>query len=328
MSMSRVQLRSGIEAEFCALHERRDPLSEEEVVRFLELEGEELAALYRAADGVRRHHVGDEIFIRGIFEFSNFCRLSCHYCGIRREMQGVKRYRIPPEELIEWAVRAGAQGCGTVVLQSRDDPWYTLPIIARILSEIKERAGLAITLSIGERPYEELLAFRRAGCDRFLLRFETSDRGLFERLHPDDDFGGRIRCIHDIRRAGIQLGSGFMVGLPGAGMVGIARDILFTTSLRLDMIGIGPFIPHPVSSLAEAGLLENREVYFKTLAILRLLNPCAHIPATTAYDIIFPGGRDLALKRGANVFMANLMPQKFRKHYHLYPGKPGVDEDG
>jgi biotin synthase len=289
--------------------------------------GEDQERLYRTADDVRRRNVGDEVFLRGIVEFSNFCRKSCDYCGIRGPNRAVTRYRMTPEEIVDLAAKARELGNTTVVLQSGEDAWFTADRVCELLRAIKRRVDIAITLSIGERPLAELVRFKEAGCDRYLLRFETSDRELFKRIHPDDDFDERMACLQNIRRAGIQVGSGFMIGLPFAELRTLARDILFTTELQLDMIGCGPYLAHPDTPLAGQPVLEDKEIYFKTIAILRLLNPRAHIPATTAFDALFEGGRDLVLTRGANVFMPNVTPQKYRGLYLLYPNKPCVDED-
>lgn len=301
--------------------------SEAEVEALLCCTGEDLAALYAAADRVRHDQVGDEVFLRGIIEFSNHCRKRCEYCGIRGPNTTVPRYRMTHEEIVETACHARQLGNTTVVLQSGEDPWFTAERLCSIVRDIKRQADLAVTLSIGERPAEEYRQFKEAGCDRYLLRFETSDRDLFARIHPDESFEARIQCLRDIRQAGIQVGSGFMIGLPGGDLGTIARDILFATQLELDMIGCGPFLAHPDTPLWGGPVLEDREVYFKTLALLRLLNPRAHIPATTAFDALVEGGRDLVLARGGNVFMPNVTPRKYRILYQLYPNKPCVDED-
>jgi biotin synthase len=297
----------------------------------------ETARLYAAADRVRQTVMGDEVYLRGIIEFSNYCRRSCDYCGIRGPNRAVTRYRMAPDEIVELAVEAKRLGNTTVVLQSGEDPWFTAERLCAILRDIRDKADVAITLSIGERPLDELRAFREAGCDRYLLRFETSDRAIFKSIHPDDDYDERMACLANLRTAGIQVGSGFMIGLPGGTLRTIARDLLFATSLDLDMIGCGPYLPHPETPLAGKGagdssqgpgLLADREVYFRTIALLRLLNPRSHIPATTAFDALMPDGRDLVLTRGGNVFMPNVTPQKYRSLYQLYPNKPCVDEDG
>jgi biotin synthase len=284
--------------------------------------------LYQEADHVRHEQVGDAVWMRGIIEFSNICRRACAYCGIRSENTNIERYRMTPDEMVELTVRARGLGYGTVVLQSGEDPWFTCEILCDIIRRIRERSDIAVTLSIGERPYDELVPMRAAGADRYLLRFETSDRAIFKSLHPDDDYDERMQCLDDIRRAGFQVGSGFMIGLPGGTLETIARDLLFTRELSLDMIGCGPYLSHPETPLADAALLPDREVYFRTISLLRLMNPRSHIPATTAFDALCEGGRDRVLQCGANVFMPNATPQKYRKHYQLYPNKPCVDEDG
>jgi len=298
-----------------------------ELVRLLGCSGADQAALYHAADRVRQAQFGDEVFLRGIIEFSNYCQKNCDYCGIRRSNQTARRYRMSPDEIVAVAVQAERLGNTTVVLQSGEDPWFTCERICEIVFGIKAASGMAVTLSLGERSLDELRAFKAAGCDRYLLRFETSDRAIFERIHPDDDFNERLECLANIRRAGIQVGSGFMIGLPGGSMETIARDLLYATKLELDMIGCGPYLPHPETPLADEPCLEEREVYFKTIALLRLLNPKSHIPATTAFDALCEGGRDRVLTCGANVFMPNVTPKKYRALYQLYPNKPCVDED-
>jgi biotin synthase len=271
--------------------------------------------------------VGDDVHVRGIIEFSNFCANDCGYCGIRRS-GGVTRYRMAPEEIVAQAAQARTWGCNTVVLQSGADPWFTAERLSEIVRAIRAEGMPAITLSVGVRPRADLRAFAAAGCDRYLLRFETSNRALFRRIHPDESFSRRVQCLRDLRAAGIQVGSGFMIGLPGTPLATLARDILFATRLDLDMIGCGPFLAHPETPLAGSPLLADREIYFKTMAILRLLNPWSHIPATTAFDALAPDGRNRVLQCGANVFMPNVTPAKYRRLYQLYPGKPCVDEDG
>ncbi len=315
------------EGELLRLHERKAELTIDEIVSLLELQGDGLKILYKTADRLRHDTVGDAIFIRGILEFSNHCRKNCNYCGIRAGNSHVERYRMSAGEIANLAHQARHYGCTTVVLQSGEDPAFTCEEFCQIIHRIKLIPNMAVTLSIGEWSKGEYAAFKAAGCDRFLLRFETSDRETFQALHPDDDFDQRIQCLQDLRDVDIQVGSGFLIGLPHKGVELIAKDILFATQLDLDMIGCGPFVAHPDTPLACKPLLEDKEVYFKAIAILRLLNPHAHIPATTAYDAIFKFGRDRVLQRGANVFMPNLTPQRYRDKYQLYPNKPCVDED-
>jgi biotin synthase len=232
------------------------------------------------------------------------------------------------DEIVETAKRAKGWGCGTVVLQSGEDAFFTADVLCRLLRRIKDEAGLAVTLSVGVRTRDELAQLKAAGCDRYLLRFETTSNALFSAIHPDESFEHRVQCLTDLRDLGYQVGSGFMIGLPGSTPEMIAHDILFATQLRLDMIGCGPFLSHPDTPLAEKPLLDDRSVYYKTIALLRILNPDAHIPATTAFDALEPEGRNLVLQRGANVFMPNVTPGTYRRLYQLYPNKPCVDEDG
>jgi len=299
-----------------------------ELAKLLKAQGKACDLIYSAADALRNQSVGDAVHLRGIVEFSNVCKNNCWYCGIRCDNDHVARYRMSDDEIVQTAKSAKAWGCGTVVLQSGDDPFFTVDHLSALLRRIKAEADLAITLSVGVRSREELTALKQAGCDRYLLRFETTSNALFSAIHPDESFERRVQCLADLRELGYQVGSGFMIGLPGSTPEMIANDILFATQLKLDMIGCGPFLSHPDTPLAEKPLLEDRSVYYKTIALLRLLNPTAHIPATTAFDALEPEGRNLVLQRGANVFMPNVTPGKYRRMYQLYPNKPCVDEEG
>ena len=285
-------------------------------------------ALCAKADGVRSQVFGDVVYIRGIIEFSNICRNNCHYCGIRRDNNNVMRYRMNADEIVKVATTAKRLGCGTVVLQSGEDPSFTAPMLGEVIRRIKGEMGLAVTLSIGVRTREELAELKAAGCDRYLLRFETSSETLFRAIHPDCTFAERVACLTNLRELGYQVGSGFMIGLPDAPLEQIARDIVFATQLNLQMIGCGPFLAHPGTPLAGNLAFENRNVYYAVMALLRILNPHAHIPATTAFDALEPSGRDRVMRCGANVFMPNITPTKYRRLYQLYPNKPSVDEEG
>ena len=201
-----------------------------ELLALLRAQSDDCAALYATADDLRRQTVGDDVHVRGIVEFSNYCTNDCGYCGIRRG-SNVTRYRMTPEEIVAQAAQARAWGCNTVVLQSGEDPWFTAETLCDIVRAIRQAGMPAITLSVGVRPSEELRKFAAAGCDRYLLRFETSNRRLFHRIHPDATFARRIQCLKNLRAAGIQVGSGFMIGLPDTPLATLARDILFATQL-------------------------------------------------------------------------------------------------
>jgi len=303
-------------------------LAAADLAALLNAQGKACDLIYQAADALRQRSMGAPVHLRGIIEFSNICKNHCWYCGIRCDNTGVGRYRMSEDEVLEVAHNAKRWGCGTVVLQSGEDPFFTAELLSALVRRVKLETGLAVTLSVGVRTREELALIRQAGCDRYLLRFETTSNALFSAIHPDESFEHRVQCLKDLRDLGYQVGSGFMIGLPGSTAEMIATDILFATDLALDMIGCGPFLAHPDTPLAEKPLLEDRSIYYKAIALLRLLNPAAHIPATTAFDALDPDGRNLVLTRGANVFMPNLTPGRYRKLYQLYPNKPCVDEDG
>ena len=280
--------------------------------------------LYRQADEVRRQAVGDDVHLRGLIEFSNICRNDCLYCGIRRGNRQVQRYRMTEDELVETATRAAALGFQTIVLQSGEDMHFDQTRLCRIIEQIK-RLDVALTLSVGERDYEDYKAFRDAGADRYLMRIETTDRDLYHRLNPGMSWERRHECLLMIRELGFELGSGIMVGLPGQTVESVAEDLLYLKDICIDMAGIGPFIPHPETPLAGevGGTLEQA---LRTMAVMRLLMPDINIPATTAMESLHPQGRILALKAGANVVMPNVTEGEYRRLYELYPGKICVND--
>jgi len=291
-------------------------------IRFLlsTSEREEESALFEAADAVRKVCVGDEVHLRGIVEFSNFCAQNCLYCGLRRDNRALVRYRMSSPEIIAAAKNARSQGLGTVVLQSGEDPWFTREWIADLIRGIKEETDLAITLSVGERPYTDYLAWKKAGADRYLLKHETSSPTLFRGLRPGRELGERLEALRWLRELGYEVGSGDMVGLPGQTDEDLARDIQLFIQYDFDMIGIGPFIVHPQTPLAWAanGQL-NRTL--KVLAITRIVTRDTNLPATTAAGVLDENGRRLALLAGANVIMPDVTPPIYRQHYQIYPGK-------
>ncbi|MFO7937886.1 MAG: [FeFe] hydrogenase H-cluster radical SAM maturase HydE [Kiritimatiellia bacterium] len=299
--------------------------SVEELVHLLNSSDETGDRIFAAARDITRKIHGDEIHLRGIIEFSNHCRNSCHYCGIRMGASGVKRYRMTPDEILEAAYIVRDSGCGTVVLQSGVDPAFRTGDIAKIVAAVKKETGMAVTLSIGTKTKQKLKLLKDAGADRFLLRFETCNEKIFNRIHPNEPLSARLEGLENLRCLNYQTGSGFMIGLPGATLEDIAEDILFTKKLHLDMIGCGPFIPAPDTPLSGESLLKNDAIYFRTMALIRMMNPDAHIPAATAFDSLRDGGRNEVLKCGANVFMPNFTPLQYKVNYNLYPGKSKVD---
>ncbi len=301
-------------------------VSNYDLVALLLLEGTQAIALQSTANAVRQTNVGDEILLRGLIEFSNYCTQACNYCGIRAANTNIQRYRMTADDIIETCSQAPNPPLSTVVLQSGEDPFFTRKAMGDIIKKIKAKTNQIITLSAGERCVEDYAYWKECGLNRYLLRFETSNETLFEACHPNDNFKKRLKRITDLQSLGIETGSGFLIGLPGQTIEQLANDLLFCTNLELDMIGVGPFIAHTQTPFAQRKNAFNVEVYFNTIALLRLLNPTLNIPATTAFDAIQPTGRLKALQAGANVLMPNITPTQYREHYQLYPGKPGVTQ--
>ena len=297
-------------------------LSESEIVEILQNDTvNEL--LFDTADKVRKQYVGDEVHLRGLIEFSNICRCSCFYCGLRKDNTAVQRYRMTLEEILLLAQKAKDFGYKTVVLQSGEDAYFDTDIMCRIIQEIKE-LDLALTLSIGEKTYEEYKAYKEAGADRYLLRIETTDRELYKKLHPTMSFENRVRCLKDLKNLNFEVGTGCLVGLPHQSDESLAQDILFFKNIDADMIGLGPFIPSPQTPLQN----ENGGTLIKSLkvmALTRLLLPDINIPATTAMETLQENGRLLALKSGANVVMPNVTDEECKQKYTIYPGKAGLN---
>ncbi len=301
-----------------------------DLLPLLRATGDELARLYVRADAVRREYCGEAVPVRAILEFSNQCANNCCYCGLRADNPMPTRYRMDRADILAAVDQIAASGvAGTVVLQAGETPGAFDDEISRLLLRIKAaHPALAITLSVGNRPKEVYARWRAAGMDRYLLRFETADEELYARLHPHGTLAERLQCLRDLREVGAQVGSGFMIGLPGETVGTLARNILLCQEFDLDMIGSGPYIPNPDTPLGTKpnAYAADPEMYFRAIAVLRLVNPTAHIPATTAFDAVFPDGRNLVLQRGANVFMPNATPTALRQDYQLYPGKPNVDD--
>lgn len=302
-------------------------LTRDEIITLLSLENDsDIKSLYRTSDAVRRENVGDEVHIRGLIEFSNYCSRNCSYCGLRKDNKDVHRYRMPVAEIIEVASDVVKKGIGTIVLQSGEDPWYTADRMVEIIRGIKSNGECAITLSIGERSYEDYRVMKEAGADRYLLRHEAANPALYQRLHPGMTLDTRVQCLRDLRTLGYQVGAGCMVGLPGQTVNDLAADIMFVRDIEADMVGIGPFIPHPETPLNDfpGGTLE---MTLKMVALARIATRNAHLPATTAVGSIDEFGREKALMAGANVVMPNYTPLKYRVDYEIYPNKRCITED-
>jgi biotin synthase len=295
--------------------------------------------LWRLADETRKANVGDEVHLRGLIEISNYCCRKCGYCGLRSENQDVERYRMTKDEILNCAGLAMQYRYGTVVMQAGEDYGVDTEWLCEIIRQIKHETPLAVTLSLGERPDEDLVAWRKAGANRYLLRFETSDPELYSLIHPSyaGRLSDRIAMLRRLKELGYEAGSGVMVGIPGQTYDNLAADIELFRKLDLDMIGIGPYISHPSTPLgvgewtrtiSEEDQVPNTELMtYKAVALTRLACPQSNIPSTTALATINKAiGRELGLMRGANIVMPNLTPSKYRRLYEIYPAKACIDE--
>ena len=273
------------------------------------------------ADEKRRSIYGTGVFMRGLVEFTSYCKRNCMYCGLRAANTNLQRYRLDKEQIVKACSVGWELGYRTFVLQGGEDDFYTDKIVTDIITTLKSLfEGCAITLSLGEKPKSSFIDYFKAGADRYLLRHETASKQLYKKLHPDMDFENRIRCLFDLKEIGFQVGAGFMTGLPGQKNEDYVEDIYFLKILKPHMVGIGPFIPHGSTPLAGAhpGTVEDTIIL---IALTRLFLPDTLIPATTALGSIDPLGRELGLKAGANVVMPNLSPVETRSWYSLYDGK-------
>lgn len=303
--------------------------SDKEIREILEDESEDrMQTLFQEADAVRRKHYGDEVYVRGLIEFTNYCKNNCYYCGIRGANYKAERYRLSKEDILTCCQEGYELGFRTFVLQGGEDPYYTDKIICDIVAEIRQNhPDCAITLSVGEKPKESYKAYFDAGANRYLLRHETADEVHYRQLHPEGmSLENRKKCLFDLKEIGYQVGSGFMVGSPFQTIECIIKDLHFLEELQPDMIGIGPYINHAETPFAG---LENGNFYqtLKLVSILRLMFPYALIPSTTALGTIHPQGRERGLKAGANVVMPNLSPESVRKLYDLYENKICTGEE-
>ena len=279
----------------------------------------------KRANILREQNFGNRIYVRGLIEFTNYCKNDCYYCGIRKSNQNAERYRLSTEQILECTDTGYELGFRTFVLQGGEDAWYTDERILELVYAIRERhPDCAITLSLGERNRDSYEAFFKAGADRYLLRHETADKEHYEKLHPKEmSFEHRMECLRTLKDIGYQTGTGIMVGSPGQTVEHIIEDILFIEKLQPEMIGIGPFLPHHDTPFTQypSGTVERTILL---LSIFRLMHPSALIPATTALATLIPDGRERGILAGANVVMPNLSPREERRKYELYNDKASL----
>ncbi len=298
-------------------------LSPEEYVRLItDTDPDSAEYLRQSADAVRRSVYGNAVYIRGLVEFTSYCKNDCLYCGIRRGNTAAERFRLTAEQILDCAAEGYGLGFRTIVLQGGEDPYFTDPRLVPIVRALRERfPDCAITLSVGERSRQSYKALFEAGANRFLLRHETATADHYARLHPASlTLGNRLRCLCDLKAIGYQVGCGFMVGSPWQTAAHIAEDLRFIGEFEPHMVGIGPFIPHKDTPFRDhaAGSVA---LTLRLLSIIRLILPKVLLPATTALGTLSPNGREQGIRAGANVIMPNLSPKDAREKYMLYNNK-------
>lgn len=303
--------------------EQEHVLSDEEFLQLINCRDETVQELLaQRAREVRHRIYGHDVYVRGLIEFTNYCKNNCHYCGIRAGNCNVERYRLTPEQILSCTDTGYELGFRTFVLQGGEDPYYTDEMMVELIHAIKERhPDCALTISVGERSRESYQAYFDAGADRYLLRHETASPAHYQKLHPANlSLENRMRCLRDLKEIGYQVGCGFMVGSPYQTPECILQDLKFIRELNPHMVGIGPFIPHKDTDFRDepAGTLNDT---LKLLSILRLMLPHVLLPATTALGTIHPLGREKGILAGANVVMPNLSPTSVRTKYMLYDNK-------
>ena len=302
-------------------------------------EPEEIEAVQAEAERVLLAHCGNGVYLRGLVEASNACACDCLYCGIRKSNRDVNRYTLSLEDILACARQCAEMGYGSMVIQSgeRADKKFLDTIeeaVKRIKAETatdKQPEGLGITLCIGQQTYETYKRLYDAGAHRYLLRIESTNPKLFAQMHPaEQSFESRVTCLKMLGEIGYQVGTGVMIGLPGQTLEDLADDILFFSTLDIDMIGMGPFIPHPGTPLGDLpcpDVPERVRLALLMIAVTRLKLKDVNIAATTALQALDPVGREKGLKAGANVIMPQMSPTDVRADYQLYPGKPCLDEN-
>ena len=305
--------------------EKNRELPPEEMAFLLDLLPKDPDSVRLLAEKARQtalHYFGNKIYIRGLIEFTNYCKNNCYYCGIRRDNRYAGRYRLTKEEIMDCCHGGYALGFRTFVLQGGEDPGFSDDAMTEVVASIrKDFPDCAITLSVGERERHVYESWKHAGANRFLLRHETADAAHYRVLHPSSlSLENRKRCLWDLKSLGYQTGTGFMVGSPGQTSETLAQDLVFIRELKPEMIGIGPFIPHKDTPFRDKSP-GSMEQTLHLISILRLMHPNALIPSTTALSTIHPNGREYGILAGANVIMPNLSPASVRSKYTLYDNK-------
>lgn len=286
----------------------------------------EILSLYEKADEVRKQYCGDEVHLRGIIEFSNYCEQDCLYCGLRKSNKSLIRYRMSKHEILKTAGTIYENGIRTIVLQSGEDFDYTGEEVEDIITTIKTEYDIAITLSLGERSFTEYRNWKIAGADRYLLKHETANSKLYSVYHLNQKLQDRLDHLLFLKSLGYQIGSGNLVGMPQQSVKDLADDIMLCKELDVDMASFSPFIPSPNTPYRKQAACDINSI-LKVMAVGRIVLKNAHIPATTALGTMDEYGREKGLQVGANVIMPNFTPAPFRERYAIYPNKKCVNDN-
>ncbi len=307
----------------------------DELVELLSTEDAE--KLFAAAYELKLRYIGKKVNLRGLIELGNYCTKDCYYCGIRKGNAAVERYQLNYDDVIRMAKWTYDQHYGSLVLQSGEleSPANT-EFIAKILRGIREFAGddYGITLCLGEQTEEVYKIWREAGAHRYLLRIETTNPELYRQLHPaDHSFERRCGCIKILKKLDYQTGTGVMSGLPGQTVADLAHDLQFFRQYDIDMLGMGPYIPHADTPLGKNIAFtpeyakKQLAIGLKMIAVARLYLHDINIAATTALQALDETGREQGIKAGANILMPNVTDTEYRINYQLYQNKPCMDEN-
>jgi len=316
---------------------QKESFTKEEIIRLLKADGEQEKALFMRSHEVKLKHIGNKVYFRGLVEFSNICKKDCLYCGIRATNKMVNRYDIADDQILKAAKFAYEHNYGSLVLQAgeRSDAAF-IDRISQLLKAIKKLSNneLGITISIGEQSRETYQKWFDAGAHRYLLRVESSNADLYNKIHPNNDehsHATRLECLKSLQEIGYQTGTGVMIGLPFQTNEDLADDLLFMKKFDIDMVGMGPFIEHDQTPLYKykdelMSLNDRFRLTLRMIAILRIMMKDINIASATALQAIDPLGREKALKIGANIIMPNITPTQERANYLLYQNKPCIDE--
>ncbi len=305
----------------------KELLDKKEILFLLQLKSEDdIQLLFNKADEIRKKYCGDEVHLRGIIEFSNYCEQDCLYCGLRKSNNQISRYRMNIFEILSTAKAIHAAGIQTIVLQSGEDINFRAEEISDIIHSIKTKFNIAVTLSLGERSFEDYKMWKDAGADRYLLKHETANVKLYSIYHQAQNLRDRIGHLLQLKKLGYQIGSGNLIGLPYQTLEDIAEDILLCRELDVDMASISPFIPSPHTPYKHHKSPSLTDT-LKTIAAARIVLKNTHIPATAALSALHEKGREMGLKAGANVVMPNFTPPIYKSFYEIYPNKYSTKED-